>query len=212
MGILASGSQRIRNLKVKAYTLSVRHRFRQLNSHLDPRVDITNPQFISIGRGVVIRPYTWIYAITNDRGHRGVFNPSIQIGDGCSIGRFCHLTCSNQVVLEDHVFITEGVLITDSIHGYEDITTPIIEQPLMSLGPIIIGCGSWIGNGARIIGKVRIGRNCIIGANAFVNKDVPDYCMVAGVPGRIVKQYDPTARQWRVMKEPLKLGANPIGV
>ena len=41
--------------------------------------------------------------------------------------------------------------------------------------------------GAKIIGGVHIGNNVIIGANAVVTKDVPDNCVVAGVPARIIK-------------------------
>lgn len=170
---------------------------------LDPRVEITNPRYISIGAKVSIRPYTWIYAITNDRGNKNVFEPEIIIKDGVSIGRFCHITCSNQLILEEDVFITESVLLTDSIHGYEDINTPIIKQPLISRGPLIVGSGTWIGNGARIVGKVRIGKNVVIAANCFVDRDVPDYCVVAGVPGRIIKRYNPELKKWIKVDERL---------
>src|SRR6476660_6192289 len=168
------------NLRSKLYTSLVRRRFRRLDSYLGPQVEIKNPEYVSVGRGVGLGRLTWIYAITDDREKEDVFTPSIEIGDGCSIGRFCHITCSNRVVLEENVFVSEGALITDSIHSYADISMPIICQPLVSLGPLVIGRGSWIGNGARIIGRVRIGRNCVVGANAVViNKVVPDYCAIA---------------------------------
>jgi serine O-acetyltransferase len=51
----------------------------------------------------------------------------------------------------------------------------------------IIGDNVEICAGARILGLVRIGNNVIIGANAVVVKDVPDNCVVAGVPARIIK-------------------------
>jgi acetyltransferase-like isoleucine patch superfamily enzyme len=205
MNMLMYLERRARNLRSKAYTSLVRRRFRRLDSHLDPSVEIKNPEYISVGRGVALGSFTWIYAITDGGAEKGSFTPSIEIGDGCSIGRFCHITCSNKVVLEDHVFVTEGALITDSIHGYEDITTPIICQPLVSLGPLVIGNGSWIGNGARIVGRVRIGRNCVVGANSVVvNKDIPDYCVVAGVPARIVKRYDFRQERWVIANEPLE--------
>lgn len=41
--------------------------------------------------------------------------------------------------------------------------------------------------GAKVFGKIRIGDNVIIGANAVVNKNVPDNCTVVGVPAYIVK-------------------------
>ena len=40
--------------------------------------------------------------------------------------------------------------------------------------------------GAKVIGKIHIGNNVIIGANATVINDVPDNCVVVGTPARIV--------------------------
>ena len=42
--------------------------------------------------------------------------------------------------------------------------------------------------GAKIIGGVRIGNNVIIGANAVVVNDIPDNCVIAGVPAKIIKR------------------------
>lgn len=53
----------------------------------------------------------------------------------------------------------------------------------------VIGDNVEISAGARIIGPVRIGNNVIIGANAVVVKDVPDNCIVAGVPAKIIKEH-----------------------
>jgi acetyltransferase-like isoleucine patch superfamily enzyme len=195
--------RRAQNLHCKLHTVLVRHQFRRLDSHVDPRSEFTNPRLISIGRGVSIRPYTWIYAITDDWNQKDVFAPSIEINDNCSIGRFCHITAAKRVVLEDHVLIGEGVFIADGNHGYEDVTKPILQQRYVPLGPVVIGAGTWIGNGATIVGKVLIGRNCVIAANAFVNRHVPDYCVVAGAPARIVRRFDHRAGAWVLVDEPL---------
>lgn len=52
----------------------------------------------------------------------------------------------------------------------------------------VIGDNVRISAGARILGPVRIGNNVIIGANAVVVKDVPDNCIVAGIPAKIIKE------------------------
>lgn len=52
----------------------------------------------------------------------------------------------------------------------------------------VIGDNVHISAGARILGLVRIGNNVIIGANAVVVKDVPDNCIVAGIPAKIIKE------------------------
>jgi acetyltransferase-like isoleucine patch superfamily enzyme len=190
--------RRLRNARAKLYTFLVRSYFRRLESHLHPDTEIINPQYVSIGRNVVIRPGVWLYAITGDPSSPDRFQPSLEIENGCSIGRFCHITCSNRVVLGEEVFLTEGILITDSSHGYEDPNTPVIAQSVVSSGPVVIGCGTWIGNGARILGRVSIGRNCVIGANCVVtNMDIPDHSVVVGIPARIVRRYDQALKLWR---------------
>lgn len=52
----------------------------------------------------------------------------------------------------------------------------------------VIGDNVYISAGARILGPVRIGNNVIIGANAVVVKDVPDNCIVAGIPAKNIKE------------------------
>lgn len=45
--------------------------------------------------------------------------------------------------------------------------------------------------GAKILGKIRIGKNCTVGANAVVIKNVPDYAIAVGIPAKnIIKNYD----------------------
>lgn len=51
----------------------------------------------------------------------------------------------------------------------------------------VIGDNVHIHTGAKVLGPVRIGNNVTIGANAVVVKDVPDNCVVAGVPARIIR-------------------------
>jgi serine O-acetyltransferase len=45
-----------------------------------------------------------------------------------------------------------------------------------------------VGAGAKVLGRVRVGNNVVVGANAVVVKDVPDNCVVVGVPARIVRR------------------------
>lgn len=50
-----------------------------------------------------------------------------------------------------------------------------------------IGEGALIGTGAKVLGPVRVGRFASVGANAVVLDDVPDYAVVVGVPGKVVR-------------------------
>lgn len=61
---------------------------------------------------------------------------------------------------------------------------------------VIISDGTWIGTNAVIVGNVKIGKNCVIGANSVVTKDIPDYCIAAGIPARIIKRYNIETHSW----------------
>jgi len=52
----------------------------------------------------------------------------------------------------------------------------------------VIGNDVYIGAGAKILGPITIGDNCVIGANAVVVKSVPQRCVAAGVPARILRE------------------------
>ena len=45
-----------------------------------------------------------------------------------------------------------------------------------------------IGAGAKVLGNITIGDNVKIGANSVVVKSVPDSCVVAGIPGKVIKK------------------------
>lgn len=58
------------------------------------------------------------------------------------------------------------------------------------IGCIEIGNNVFIGSRTCIASNVRIGSNVIIGACSLVNKDIPDNCVVAGIPAKIIKTFD----------------------
>ena len=81
--------------------------------------------------------------------------------------------------------------ITDNSHGdtlYETLQTPPHKRKLVSKGPVIIEDNVWIGDKATVLPGVTIGKGAIVAANAVVTKDVPPYCIVAGIPAKIVKE------------------------
>ena len=53
---------------------------------------------------------------------------------------------------------------------------------------VLIGDNCYIGLGAKIFGEVKIGNNVVIGANSVVVKDIPDNCVVSGIPAKIIKK------------------------
>lgn len=56
--------------------------------------------------------------------------------------------------------------------------------------PISIGNDVWIGGNCTILGGVHIGSNAVVAAGAVVTKDVPDNCVVAGIPAHVIRALD----------------------
>lgn len=82
------------------------------------------------------------------------------------------------------IIIGEGVKIGKNVTIFQNTTigrsdTKIAEYP-------IIGDNTTIYAGAVLIGKITIGRNCIIGANSVVTRDIPDNSIAIGVPARVI--------------------------
>ena len=86
------------------------------------------------------------------------------------------------------VMISDRVYIGDCLHGFSRSDLPIKDQYLTSSGPVSIGDGSWIGIGTAILPNVKIGKNCVVGANSVVTRDVLDGQVVAGAPARVIRK------------------------
>ena len=143
---------------------------------------------IIIGNSVWIQRHTVIGCWTEYRGQQ--FSPSITIGNDCRIGAYNHISACNRIKIGDGLLTGRYVIINDNSHGslsMEEAHIPPAQRELKSKGEIVIGDNVWIGDKAAILSGVHIGNNVIIAANAVVTKDVPDNCVVGGVPAVIIK-------------------------
>jgi acetyltransferase-like isoleucine patch superfamily enzyme len=116
--------------------------------------------------------------------------PVLQIGDRCVIGRGSHIVAHHSLVIGDDVFTGPYVYITDQNHGYADPDVPIGRQMPLNAA-VSIGSGSWLGAGSVVLPGTCVGRNVVIAAGSVVRGSVPDRCVVAGVPARVVRRYVP---------------------
>lgn len=160
--------------------------------YLRKPLSINGGKRIEIGSKVTIGWGAWLAAVP----HTGFDKEcSLLIDDGVSIGNFAHIYATKKIHIQKNVLIADKVYISDNLHGYEDITQPIIKQPIVQKNEVVIGEGCWIGEGVCIIGA-KIGKNVVVGANAVITKDIPDYCVVAGVPAKIIKRYNHQKEIW----------------
>ena len=119
----------------------------------------------------------------------------LRVGDRCVIGRGSHIVAHECVEIGDDVWTGPYVYITDQNHGYEDPEVPIGRQFPVNR-PVSIGSGSWLGAGAIVLPGAQIGRNVVIAAGSVVRGVIPDRCVVAGVPARIIREH--TDAGWRL--------------
>lgn len=126
-----------------------------------------------------------------------VFNNSqLKIASGVECNVDSRIQCSGNIVIGADVVIGPRVFISNSNHNYKDISKPIKNAQYVSSGDIFIDSETWIGAGAIILGGVSIGKHCVIGAGTVVTKDVPDYSVCVGNPGRIISHYDQVNKVW----------------
>ncbi|MBB6343864.1 DapH/DapD/GlmU-related protein [Nonomuraea muscovyensis] len=114
----------------------------------------------------------------------------LRIGGGCSIGRGSHIVAHQSIEIGDDVFTGPYVYITDQNHVYDDPDVPIGRQWPRN-APVSIGAGSWLGAGAIVLPGTRLGRQCVVAGGAVVRGEFPDHSVVAGVPAKVVRSYDP---------------------
>jgi len=96
-----------------------------------------------------------------------------KIGRGLYIGHFGQIILSPMAVMGEFCNISQGITIGQSGRG-ESQYVPII------------GDRVYIGPGAKLFGKLTIGNDVAIGANAVVKKDLPDNAVAVGIPARVV--------------------------
>ena len=103
-----------------------------------------------------------------------------EIGPGFVIRHIGGIVVGGRVKIGSNCEIRQGVTFGGNLNKKRQGTT----QP-------IIGNNVLFGAGAKILGPVNIGDNCIIGANAVVVCDFPKNCVVGGVPAKLIKTIKP---------------------
>ena len=113
---------------------------------------------------------------------------NLKFGDYSSAGCNFRVHAFDKIDIGKFVMIAADVTLVNGGHrtsNYEPYSAPMC-----------IENGVWIGNGARIIGGVRIGKNSIIGAGAVVVTDVPEDSIAAGSPAVVVRSRVVAEKVW----------------
>ncbi len=122
--------------------------------------------------GSVIHPKADVSDYTKVGEGTVIIHGSI-VQSGAKVGKHAILNTScivdHDSIIGDYSHISPNVTICDNVN---------------------IGEGVHIGAGATIIPGVSIGKWCVIGAGAVITQNLPDYSLVVGVPGKIIRKLD----------------------
>lgn len=103
----------------------------------------------------------------------------------------------------EEIRVGRGSNVQENCVLHTDIGYPLVIGPDCTIGHkamlhgCIIGEGSLIGMGATVLNGAKIGRGCLIGAGALITegKEIPDFSLVMGAPGKVMRQLDEAARE-----------------
>jgi len=176
-------------VRAKVFTTLCRSSFHSIGPKtvLVPPLRLLGEERIKVGRGVFVGANSWLQVMPSQNK---VTDPALIIGDKTSIVGSCTITAVQRVVIEPRVLMAGNVYIADHTHEHRSRTIAIKDQGVTKVSPVRICEGAWLGQNVVICPGVTVGRNAVVGANSVVRDDVPDFCIVAGAPAKIIRKID----------------------
>ena len=155
----------------------------KLNFYIDPHAVVD--ENVSIGKGTKI----WHFSHVQKGAKIGsycVLGQNVNVANNVIVGNYCkiqnNVSIYEGVTLEDYVFCGPSMVFTN-------IIDPKCKYPQVGEQYYIktlVKEGASIGANATIVCGHTLGKHCMIGAGTVVTKDVPDFALVIGNPGKII--------------------------
>jgi len=140
---------------------------------------------VEIGEGTKIWHFSHVQSGSRI-GKKCVLGQNVNVANDVIIGNFVkiqnNVSIYEGVTLEDYVFCGPSMVFTN-------ILDPKCKYPQVGAEfyvKTLVKEGASIGANATIVCGHTLGKHCLIGAGAVVTKDVPDYSLVVGNPGRVI--------------------------
>ncbi|MDK2829032.1 MAG: hypothetical protein PWP67_1847 [Clostridium butyricum] len=108
------------------------------------------------------------------------------IGNNVGIAANAFISVRGKVEIGDSCIFGPYVKIFSENHNFNDLDTPIFLQGATQKG-VKVGKDCWIGANVTILDGVKIGKKVVVAAGSVINKDIPDYSIVGGVPAKVLK-------------------------
>lgn len=148
-----------------------------------PQVKLAKTEVMEIGDHCRIDDFAFLY------GGEG-----IKFGKYVYIASFVSVIGGGKLIMEDYAAAgcgTRFITGTNRVHGVH--ISSVSPQPVQEIlrGIIKVEKDGYIGTNAVIMPNVTIGKGAVVGACAFVNKDVKPWTIVGGIPARVIGKRDP---------------------
>lgn len=153
---------------------------------------IKGKEFISIGDNTTILNNARIQVYNDLTGLKS----EVRIGNNCYIGYNTSILAGGNVEIGDGVLMASNILISSENHSVNPEDERYYSAQPLVCAPVKIEDGCWIGERVCILPGITIGKKCVVGAGSIVTKSIPDYCMVAGAPAKVIKKYDFEKHAW----------------
>lgn len=106
----------------------------------------------------------------------------LTIGPHCSIGNDAILDARGGLTIRSDVNLSTSVHIWTAQHAWDDPDFSYVTAP------VVIHQRAWIGPRVTVLPGVTVGEGAVVAAGAVVASDVPEYCLVGGVPAKVIRQ------------------------
>ncbi|WP_100655815.1 acyltransferase [Alteromonas flava] len=133
------------------------------------------------------------------------------IGENCSLGQNVfvanNVMIGNNVKIQNNVSVYEGVTLQDDVFCGPSMVFTNVYNPRSAISrkheyrKTLVKRGATLGANCTVVCGVTIGQYAFIGAGTVVNRDVPDYALVVGVPGKIIGWMSEFGEQLRFVEE-----------
>lgn len=183
--------------------------------------DVVTEGMVYLGRGVELRARPgygrivlgrWVHLGDGNRlrAHEG----TLRIGDKTVLGRENTLNCYLDLEVGARCIVADWVYMGDFDHRTDDVHVPIKDQGIVK-SPVRVGDDVWVGVKSSVLRGAEIGHGSVVAAHAVVRGVVPPFSVVAGVPGRVVRDrveaYEQAAAQRAALADMARKAAEVTG-
>lgn len=112
----------------------------------------------------------------------------LDMGNHVEINGYTAIYAAGGVRINDNVLIGANCVITSVSHAADAIDPH--ERHQVTFAPVELKDNCWLGAGSVVLPGVTIGKNSIVAAGSVVTKDIPDNCICAGAPAKIMRYLD----------------------